>query len=115
MNPLQDICMDKKILCVEHAGNESLSHPYYCDWVCQHNVSVGFNYVVLVFSSRVKCDKWTHILFGNGRSQILYTVYRITSNYLQKTLDSIVANLIFIIVCVLVLHFQSTHLSSLQY
>ena len=28
INLLQDICMDKKILCAEHAGDESLSHPY---------------------------------------------------------------------------------------
>ena len=60
-----------KIICVEHAGDESLSHPYYCDWVCKHNVSVGFSssYVVIDFSSQVKCYRskaWANMLFGNS-------------------------------------------------
>ena len=47
-----------------------------------------------------------YLELAEAKFYILFIEYR-PSNYLQKTLDSIVANLIFIIVCVLVLHFQS--------
>ena len=58
-------------MCVEHEGDESLSHPYYYDWVCKHNVSDGFSssYVVIDFASQVKCDRskaWASMLFGNS-------------------------------------------------
>ena len=69
--------LDKIILCAEH-GHVSIM------WVLD---LVVVSYIVLVFTG----EMWQmHMLFGNGWSQILYTVYRMPSNYMQKPLNSIV-------------------------